>query len=134
MSEPLEVLGTGIDLVENARMADALAKWGARFKDRIFVPAEQAYCEASAQPESRYAARFAVKEAVAKALTTGIGRHLSWLDMTVERDGSGAPTVVLSPRALAMADARGVVRIHVSIAHTRHHAVASALILGRKPA
>ena len=134
MDEHSEVLGTGIDLVENARMADALTKWGARFKDRVFTPAEQAYCEAAAHPESRYAARVAVKEAVAKALTTGIGRHLSWLDMTVARDpGSGAPTVVLNARAHALANARGVERIHVSIAHTRHHAVASALILGRMP-
>ncbi len=128
------VLGAGIDLVENARMAEALAKWGNRFKNRVFLPSEQQYCDASARPESRYAARFAVKEAVAKALSTGIGRHLAWRDVTVLRNSqSGAPAAQLSARAQVIARRLGVVRIHISLSHTQQHAVAMALVMGPCP-
>lgn len=127
------LLSSGIDLVENSRMAEALMQWGARFKNRVFLPSEQRYCEAAVHPERRYAARFAVKEAVAKAMTTGIGRQLSWLDITVERDNrSGAPTVSLSSRARALARKQGIAHIHVSLSHTRRHAVAMALAVSER--
>ena len=127
------VIGTGIDLVELERIARALEQWGDRFRNRVFLPAEQSYCEQASQPVSRYAARFAVKEAVAKALTTGIGRQLSWLDIAVGHDAAGAPTVELSARARELADRRGIARFQVSISHTRQQAVALALALGPCP-
>lgn len=127
------LVGSGIDLVENNRMSQALGKWGRRFKDRVFLPSEQAYCEAAARPESRYAARFAVKESVAKALATGIGRDVSWLDITVCRERSGAPEVKLSSNAAKLARRRGIYRIHVSLSHTRQHAVAMALAVSACP-
>jgi holo-[acyl-carrier protein] synthase len=127
---PGRVLGTGIDLVENARMADVLARWGRRFRDRVFHPREQAYCESKAVPHRHYAGRFAVKEAVTKAFGTGIGPHIGWLDIEVCRDEStGAPAVRLSPKAAKLAEERAAADVFVSLSHTRHYAVAQALLV-----
>jgi len=126
------VLGTGIDLVENERMDDMLRRRGAKFRDRVFLKGEQDYCETKAAPSRHYAARFAVKEAVSKAFGTGIGPHLGWLDIEVVRDScTGAPAVELSRRAKVLADAHRVADILVSLSHTRHYAVAHALVIGR---
>ena len=129
MSE--RVLGTGIDLVENERMKEVLDRWGSQFKDKVFLEAEQRYCESKAFPHQHYAARFAVKEAVSKAFGTGIGPHINWLDMEVTRDEvSGAPSVVLSGKAQDLAGKYRAATILISLSHTHTYAVASALILG----
>jgi holo-[acyl-carrier protein] synthase len=125
------VRGTGIDLVENERMREALDRWGAHFRDRVFLPSEQAYCESRAAPWRHYAGRFAVKEAVCKAFGTGVGESLSWLDIEVCRDdASGAPSVTLRGKGRELARRRGVARILVSLAHSREATVAQALLLG----
>jgi len=131
---PPGVIGIGIDLVENRRIADMLRRWRRKFRDRVFLPAEQAYCEAGAIPAAHYAARFAVKEAVSKALRTGIGPQVRWLDIEVTRAGSGAPSVRLAGAARRLARAQGVREILISLSHTEHYAVAQAMILGQPPA
>ena len=80
------VLGTGIDLVETGRMQEVLGRWGQAFRNRVFLPEEQAYCDSLAAPWRHYAGRFAVKEAVSKAFGTGIGPAIGLLDMEVVRD------------------------------------------------
>lgn len=86
------VIGTGVDLVENDRLRVLLEKWGDRFKSRVFLTSEQAYCDSKASPWLYYAGRFAVKEAASKAFGTGIGTDLGWLDMEVVKDpASGRP-------------------------------------------
>jgi holo-[acyl-carrier protein] synthase len=128
------VVGLGTDIVETEQMTGLLARWGRRFKDRVFLPREQAYCDAKAFPSSHYAGRFAVKEAVTKAFGTGIGRDFGWLDIEVVRDGtSGAPSVTLSQRGAAWARSRGVTRVLISLAHTHRCAVAQALLIGTQP-
>lgn len=130
----MQVLGTGIDLVENDRMRQTLARWGMRFKDRVFHPAEQAYCNSKADPSRHYAARFAVKEAVTKAIGTGIGPHIGWLDMEVVRNGeTGAPAVRFGPHVDRMVVERRIREVLISLAHTRNYAVAHALLLGASP-
>lgn len=130
MTVPGTVIGTGVDLVENDRVRDLLDRWGARFRNRVFLPSEQAYCEGKAAPWLYYAGRFAVKEAVSKAFGTGIGPSLGWLDIEVVRDaGTGAPSVGLSAHGQALARLRGVSRVLVSLSHTRHFAVAHALLV-----
>lgn len=125
------VRGTGIDLVENSRMREALERWGPHFRDRVFLPSEQAYCESAPAPWRHYAGRFAVKEAVSKAFGTGVGKSLSWLDIEVCRDAdSGAPSVALRGKGRELAERRGVARILVSLAHSRDATVAQALLLG----
>jgi holo-[acyl-carrier protein] synthase len=126
------VIGSGIDLVENARIREMIERWGGRFVDRVFCAREQAYCSRMAAPHQHYAGRFAVKEAVSKAFQTGIGPQVSWLDIEVLRNpNSGAPSVALSGQAAACAERLGVKEILVSLAHTRDYAVANATLLSR---
>jgi holo-[acyl-carrier protein] synthase len=133
MTNSEQVLGTGVDFVENDRMRDLLARWGRRFTDRVFLADETRYCESKAFPWVYYAGRFAVKEAVAKAFGTGIGQHLRWLDIEVVRDpSSGAPSVRLSPKGLGLAESLGVGRVLISLSHTRSFSVAHALLVGRR--
>lgn len=132
-SEPpaSNVRGTGIDLVENGRMREALERWGDHFRNRVFLPSEQAYCDSRAAPWRHYAGRFAVKEAVSKAFGTGVGKSLSWLDIEVVRDtATGAPAVALRGKARELAERRGVKRIFVSLAHAHDATVAQALLIG----
>ena len=124
------VLGTGIDLVENERMREVLERWGGQFKDKVFLPEEQKYCESKAFPCHHYAARFAVKEAVSKAFGTGIGPHINWLDMEVIRDeDTGAPSVRLLGKARNLARRHRAAQILISISHTHNYAVASSLLV-----
>ncbi|TAN37673.1 MAG: holo-[acyl-carrier-protein] synthase [Verrucomicrobia bacterium] len=126
------VLGLGVDLTENARMRATLKRWNGQFKSRVFRPAEQRYCDACSQPWRHYAGRFAVKEAISKAFGTGIGEALGWLDIEVVRGAAGAPTVKLHDAGARLARRRGVQRILISLSHTRHYAVAQALLVGRE--
>lgn len=126
------VLGIGVDLIENERMHYMLKKWGDAFKKRIFLRKEQEYCDSKAIPYRHYAGRFAVKESVSKAFGTGVGPHISWLDMEVVRDDrTGAPSVRIKGKAGRLAKKRGVKRILISLSHTKNYAVAQALILAR---
>jgi len=128
------VLGAGLDLVENARMDAMMRRWGRRFRDRVFTPDEQRYCDAKAVPHRHYAGRWAVKEAVSKAFGTGISTAIAWLDIEVVNDsGSGAPSVRLSSRARRFAERCGVAGILISLSHTREYAVAQAILTGSGP-
>ncbi len=125
------VMGIGIDLVENERMKETLRKWSGTFKEKVFLPQETAYCESCAEPSNHYAGRFAVKEAVSKAFGTGVSEHIGWRDIEVVRDGkTGAPSVRLSAKGRKLAKKRGVERVLVSLSHTKHYAVAQALLVG----
>lgn len=128
------VMGIGIDLVENERMRKTLRRWSRSFKDKIFLPRERSYCDTRAEPWNHYAGRFAVKEAVSKAFGTGVSEYIGWLDIEVVRDRkTGAPSVRLSAKGGKLAKKRGVEQILVSLSHTRHYAVAQALLVGRCP-
>ncbi|MBP7830830.1 MAG: holo-ACP synthase [Kiritimatiellae bacterium] len=113
-------------------MQSALRRWGKAFRKKVFLPEEQSYCDDKAEPARHYAGRFAIKEAVSKAFGTGISEHLGWLDIEVRRDpASGAPSVRLREKGGRLARRRGVARVLVSLSHTRHYAVAQALLVGR---
>lgn len=127
----MNVAGIGIDVVEVGRIASSIAEFGERFTARIFTDREQAYCADKAKPELHYAARFAAKEAVAKALGTGIGKEVGWLDMEVVRGENGEPTMQLSGKAQAFCEARGIVEIKISLTHAREYAAANAVALRR---
>ena len=114
-------VGIGIDIVEIARMEAALRRRPA-LAGRCFSQAERDYCSARSRSAQHFAARFAAKEAVAKAL----GRSLSWREVEVVRDAAGRPGVTLRGRALALAAGRRVV---VSLSHSQAYAVACALAL-----
>jgi holo-[acyl-carrier protein] synthase len=126
----VKVLGTGIDIVESARLAESIRRHGDRFLARVFTEGERHYCAAMKKPETFYAARFAAKEAVSKAFGTGIGAQLGWLDIDVRRKASGEPFVVLSGEGAATARRMGITEIRLSLSHSEHYAVAHALALG----
>jgi len=122
-------IGLGIDLVEVARIRDLLTKHGDRFKERTFTVGEIAYCDTCADPAMHYAARFAAKEAAAKALGTGLwAEGVEWKDIEVTRETSGKPTLILHEGARKHADAQGVTRLLISLTHTRELAQAQVIL------
>ena len=126
----MTVLGVGLDLVEIHRIRSSVARFGERFFLRVFTRAEINYCGPHAE---RLAARFAAKEAVAKAFGTGIGAQMSFTEIEVVHDERGKPEVALHGCAAATARAQGVARVLISLTHTKEMAAAHALLLGSAP-
>jgi holo-[acyl-carrier protein] synthase len=124
----MAITGIGIDVVEVERIRALLERHGERFKARTFTEVEARYCDACADPAMHYAARFAAKEAGAKALGTGFAKGVNWADIEVTRDGAGRPELSLHGAARALAEQQGVVRYHVSLTHTKQQAVAQVLM------
>src|SRR6185503_13036868 len=93
------IVATGIDIVEISRIEEILAQRGERFRSRVFTEAEIEYCESRTSKSESYAARFAAKEAVMKALGTGWAEGIAWRDIEVIRAETGAPSLRLSGRA-----------------------------------
>jgi holo-[acyl-carrier protein] synthase len=122
------ILGTGIDIVEVPRIAQAVGRFGERFLGRIFTAAEIRYCDPKANRMERFAARFAAKEAAMKAIGTGMHGGVSWQDFEVGREPSGRPTMVLHGKAAEIAARMGVRRAHLSVSHTEEHAVAYVVL------
>lgn len=114
------MLSTGVDLIEIERLEGAIRRHGQRFLLRIFTAAELE--EVGAQPAS-LAARFAAKEAVAKALGCGIG-DVGWLDIEVRRGWRGQPELYLHGSAAERAAQLGLHTWSLSLSHTASHAVA----------
>ena len=121
-------LGVGIDLCDIARMERELARDGGGFRDEVFSPAEIAYCEAMQRPAMHFAARFAAKEAVFKALTAAGVSGATWRDVEIERGPSGEPRVALHGAVGRAAGERGVGAVAVSLTHTRELAAACAAV------
>jgi holo-[acyl-carrier protein] synthase len=132
-SEGTRILGTGVDIVETARIRDSVDKFGERFLNRCFWPGEVAYCNGMKFPELHFAARFAAKEAISKAFGTGIGQHLGWKDMEIRKHDSGEPYAVLHGKGEELARARGVTEVFVSLSHSKDYAAAQAVIVGHPP-
>lgn len=117
------MLRTGVDIVEISRIGDAVARWGDRFFNRIYTPGEIEYARGRLP---QLAGRFAAKEAVMKALGTGV-RGVGWRDIEVVRARGEAPTVVLHGRAKARAERLSLGDIAISISHSRDYAVVVAV-------
>ncbi|MBA7596338.1 Holo-[acyl-carrier-protein] synthase [subsurface metagenome] len=113
----------GIDIVEVKRIEKAIKKWGERFIKRVFLPGEEAYCNAKRNPPVCYSARFAAKEAFSKALGTGI-RKLSWKDIEVKRNEMGKPYLIIRGKSKEILGKR---RLDISISHTDN--IATAIII-----
>ena len=121
------IVGTGVDIAETIRIDQVLSRHGERFTGRLFTPEEVAYCEKFKNKAERYAARFAAKEAAFKALGTGWGNGVRWLDVEVTHQPSGKPELVLRGRAEELARQLGVTRRSVSISHADHYVVAQVI-------
>jgi holo-[acyl-carrier protein] synthase len=118
-------LTVGTDLIEIARVRRALERYPG-FRERCFTEAERAYCDSRPNPPQHYAARFAAKEAVGKALGFGVARTFAWRD--VEIAGRPKPAVRLSGRVRAWAERAGAGAIDLSMSHSRELATAVAVV------
>jgi len=119
-------LSSGVDLIEIARIREAIQRHGEQFISRIYTEGEQRACAGRA---ASLAARFAAKEAVAKALGTGIG-DVRWLDIEVSGDENNAPHLVLHGAADQMAEKLGLKNWSLSLSHTHEHAIAFVVASG----
>lgn len=122
------IIGSGIDMVEIRRIEHAVDRYGGRFLDRVFTQREQTYCLRKRNSGESFAARFAAKEAGAKALGTGISYGVSWLEIEVVREPSGRPTLEFHGRAAQIASRLGAVHAALSITHTAELAMASVVL------
>jgi holo-[acyl-carrier protein] synthase len=122
------VLGLGTDLIETERMQASIDRFGERFLERVFTSGEIAYCVRKKQAAESFAARFAAKEAGAKALGTGISHGVSWKEIEVTREPGQRPMLHFSGRAAELAEAMGVRRIQLSLTHSRGLAMAVVIV------
>jgi len=122
------VIGVGTDLIEIARIAQSVERYGERFLSRVFTPREIAYSQRKKNAAESFAARFAAKEAGAKALGTGISRGVGWLELEVTRAPGQRPMLQLSGRAAARARSLGVAHISLSLTHSRDTALAVVIM------
>ena len=126
------ILGIGIDHVDAARIADLRERFGERGERRLFSAHELDRCLERPRPDECLAARFAAKEAFAKALGTGL-RGMTWTNIEVLGGEDERPRLVLSGGALAAFETRGGVAAHVSLTHEAGMAFAVVVLEGREP-
>ena len=117
-------------MVEIERIQHAMDRYGRRFLNRVYLDAEQAYCQRKRKSAESFAARFAAKEAAAKALGTGINYGIGWLEIEVVRAPSGRPGLRFHGRAAQIAGRLGVIRSTLSLTHTSALAMASVVLEG----
>ncbi len=111
-------------------MRDKVSANSADFLDAVFLPAEIAYCQAKHHPAEHFAARFAAKEAVVKALADAAGTGSFWQDIEITNEEDGRPVIRLLGRVRETADRLGVRRVLVSMTHTRDLAAAAVVLEG----
>jgi holo-[acyl-carrier protein] synthase len=123
------ILGLGTDLIEIERIQASIDQFGDRFLNRVFTEGEIAYCRRKKRHSAEsFAARFAAKEAGAKALGTGISRGVSWKELEVRRQPGERPTLHFSGRAAERAQSMGCRNIQLSLTHSRDVAMAVVLV------
>ena len=122
------IVGTGIDIAEVPRVADAISRFGERFIQRVFTEGEIQYCDSKANRVERYAARFAAKEAAMKALGTGWNYGVRWRDIEVRRQPGGRPTIAFHGKAAEFAAKLGALHVALSLSHTELQAIAQVIL------
>jgi holo-[acyl-carrier protein] synthase len=127
-----ELLGLGCDVIEIERVRGVLERQGDRFIQRVFTDEERAYCFDHKTPELHLAARFAAKEAVSKAFTTGIGAELGWRSISIYHGSRNEPLVRLDERGQALLAQVGATHVFVSLSHTALVAMAVAALVRQR--
>lgn len=122
------IIGIGTDIIEISRIKEAL-QTNMKLTERMFTKEEMNYCQKKGNSFESFAARFAAKEAVTKALGTGF-RNYNWVDIEVVRDELGKPGVVLRGSALEKAQELGIENIHISLSHGKDYATAMVILEG----
>lgn len=121
------IYGIGTDIIAISRIKSAIEK-NPRFVDKIFSPAEILYCQNRANPYQSYAARFAAKEAVMKAIGTGWDGTINWIDIEIINDEKGAPQVLTYNDSLRFITQNQITRIFLSLSHEKDYAIAYAIL------
>lgn len=124
------IVGLGTDLIALERAEAAWQRFGQRFAERILAAGEQAVLARRRDAVAYLAGRFAAKEAAAKALGTGMNRGVAWRQLEITREPGQAPRLTLHGSAAEHGERLGVARTWVSLAHDRHHAVATVILEG----
>jgi holo-[acyl-carrier protein] synthase len=122
------VKGIGIDVVKVERITDSLERFGERFERRLFTEEELAYCRGHKDPIPHLAAHFAAKEALSKAIGTGLSNGVAWKQVEVVQPGGRKPTLRLSGRALEIFTEQGCTSSHLSLTHDGGLAIACVVI------
>jgi len=122
------IVSIGIDIIEVSRIREVLLRTP-RFADRVFTPAERVYCDRRGLVAAQhYAARFAAKEAALKALQTGWRGGISWQDVEISAQESGAPFLIFRGQVLEVFERFGATATHLSMSHTSQHAIAQVVL------
>lgn len=119
------IRGIGVDIVDIHRIEESVKKYGNQFLERIFTTLEIDYCTSKQHPYGHFAARFAAKEAVAKALSTGWSGGFRWKDVQISNDKTGQPIVTLDGSLKKLLEGNTVL---LSISHSNSSVVAVAII------
>lgn len=127
------IVGIGLDLVHIPRIETIVSRWRNRFLERVYTDAEREALIERASPYASLAGRFAVKEAILKALGTGLSAGIRWRDIEVRTDQLGRPLATATGRAHDLLREAGVSHIYVSLAHDGEYAVAQAILTGMAP-
>jgi holo-[acyl-carrier protein] synthase len=122
----MKIHGIGNDIIEIERIERSIERYGQKFLDRIFTKEEQNYCLKHHHSPRNFAGRFAAKEAVVKALGTGIREGVSWLDIEIINDAEGKPCVSFSTK---LQETFPNTQIHLSISHAKQYATAVAILV-----
>lgn len=124
------IIGIGIDIIDNERVKKIAEEYGDDLLSRLFTEREIEYCNAKKSPEINFGARFAAKEALLKALGTGLRGEIHWKEIEVIHDSMGKPSIKLDGTAAKSADELGVRRANLSLSHTKDYAVAVVILEG----
>ena len=122
------IVGIGVDMVDSRRIAKSIERFGDRFLSRIFTDAEQAQAAGRADQTLYFAKRFAAKEAFSKALGTGIGRVVSFQDLTVRSNENGKPYFMPSEKLRLYLKEKGIQQGHLSISDESQNALAFVVL------
>lgn len=123
------LIGLGCDIIDVERIRSAIDKHGERFLKRVYTDEERVYCDGVKYSHKHYAARWAAKEAVSKAFTTGIGPHLDWTSVSVYHGERHQPLVRLDAKAAALLAEVGATHIWLTLSHIDTHAMAVAALV-----
>ncbi len=123
------LIGIGCDIIDVERIQSALRRHGDHFIKRVFTEEEQAYCGALKYPHKHYAARWAAKEAVSKAFSTGIGPELGWTSISVYHGERHQPLIRLDAKAQVLLEQVGATHVHLTLSHSDNQAMAVAALV-----
>jgi holo-[acyl-carrier protein] synthase len=126
------IVGIGIDLVRIERIRQSVLRWNKRFLDRVFTPGEQSYALSARHPHPHLAAGFAVKEAVVKAIGTGLRDGMKWTEIELTHEPSGRPRVQVYGKVKTQVQALGADEMQVSVSHDSEYAIGQVMLINRE--